>query len=141
MVRAPVFRDAVRKPLDPFGEKQKMAVPPLPDHIPAFLPPRVSILQKEVRGKANIHKAGFHLVFTIFLPGDGCVKFVGLCDQVRVHPPFGIALVDVAELTALAIAVTAPPGIPSCHAFPPPVFLDFTILIQDLQIVYAFALS
>ena len=111
----PVFRNAVHKTLDPFGQKQELAVLPLPDHIPAFCAPGVSILDQKIRGKAEVHQTGFHLIFAVLLPGDGLAEILCSDDFVCIHTPFGIALVDIAELTALAVPVTTPPGVPHCH--------------------------
>ena len=116
---APVRGNAVHEPRNPFGQEQKRAVLPLLDHVPALRAPAVRFRQQEIRGKAEINQPGLHFVFSVFLSDDRRVKVIRFHDLVGIHPPFGIALVDIAEFAALAVPVTAPPGIPHCHIFPP----------------------
>ena len=50
---APVRRQAVRQPVDAFGEEIEPAVAALAHHPPALRPPGVRVLQKEIRGEAG----------------------------------------------------------------------------------------
>ena len=55
------------------------------------------------------------ILFAVFPADSGCIKFVGFHDAVRVHTPFGVSFMDIAESASFAMAVTSPPGIPHGH--------------------------
>ena len=102
----------------PFGQKEKMEVGALSDHIPYLIPPRVGLLQEEVTGHTHPEgfsasnfivamavfferkvKAGFHLV-------DVSAKFISLAVLIK----------HVAVVTALTKLVTPMPRVPNIPA-------------------------
>lgn len=46
---APILGDAVQKPVNALREKKKGAIAALLNHLPTFLPPRVSLFNQEIR--------------------------------------------------------------------------------------------
>ncbi len=109
----PILRYGRLKAFNSFGQKQKPQVAPFPDHVPAVISPFVRVLNKEVRGKAEVHQGTWgYGILPVFFPAHRRVEFLRLYDQVCVYAPLRVAFVNVTVRTPVAMPVTPAPGIP-----------------------------
>ena len=132
---APIRRKTLFQTVNPFGEKVEIEVLPLSYHIPTLLPPRVSLFQQEVGGKAGkYHFAARDFVGFVPLPLDGkiergCLPAQAACHSAPVHL---ILPVDIAILAARTYLCASVPRIPILVNIPMLAHLSFGLVCKDM---------
>ena len=112
----PVSWGTLAEALDPLCQENKTQIRPFPDHLPAFLPPRISLFYQKVRRKAYIHHlSGFHFVLTRFVFFNRRAEVVRTDHQARIKPLLAVPFVDIAILAALTVPAAATPRVPHSH--------------------------
>lgn len=130
----PVPWQVILYPLRTFCQQKEFYIRPLLYDCPCFIPPRVSLLQKEIRCHADpYHFPAFHLVLTtpnlgkrIFKP---CLRPVNLRTILLTQR---IQIVHITVLASFATPFAAMPGIPYIVQGKSPHFSKNPLLFQCL---------
>ena len=117
---APVLRQVRCNAFRPLGLNPEQDVRTLTYHLPDLHPPRIRLLQKEIRGHAHVqHRPRRNLVSALPCLFQREIEVcLGAVDLAAVPLPLGIEIVHVAVLAALAVLAASMPRIPYCHFHP-----------------------